>query len=226
MIFAPQSGTVYSYTPAPWEQTTTWSVPACSCSTGAAWTWTSNSATGTMAVRYAYTCSADKYSVGLPKKPLTPEEQLRAIMRERASPLQPRHNPYAGKAPLRKPQDVREERARQTLRRVLGEERFESFLRSGYVTVRARSGKCYQLFPAHKMTCVYDKGRLVDRLCVVLQGEFPPTDSLIMRYLMVLNNERQFRQLAVRHDIGGIGSLAEPDRRPLQEIFRELKAVG
>ena len=140
---------------------------------------------------------AGKYCVTLPPIPWkqpSPEDQLRAIIRVRGAPLDPRRNPYSRPLPVRSTDDIREERARATLRRVLGEKRFEGFLRTGYVTVRAKSGKCYQLFPANTQTCVYDKGQLVERLCVVLQGRFPPTDSLIMRrYLMILNSEREFR---------------------------------
>lgn len=93
--------------------------------------------------------------------------------------------------------DIRESRARETLCRVIGQEAYRRFLIDGFVSVRSRrSGKVYVIYPGHNMTKVYDRGVLVERLCVVLPGDFPPTDSLITRYLMILNDEDHFRSLA------------------------------
>jgi hypothetical protein len=147
---------------------------------------------------------------------------LKQIIASRHAPaFIPRRNPMKIDA------DVREQRARETLRRVLGEEKYRNFLRAGFVSVRAKSGMIYQIFPGHGITRVFDHGKQVDRLCVVLQGNFPPTDSLIMRYLMILNNEQQFRGLAIKHslDTSVRGILTAPVR-PLPEIYRELKKVG
>lgn len=127
--------------------------------------------------------------------------------------------------PMPMPADIREIRARETLRRVIGDRKFASFIKTGFVSVRARSGLVYQIFPGHGITCVFNQGQLVERLCVVLQGNFPPTDSLIMRYLMILNNENQFRSFAVKHGVHEPATfqVGEPDTRSLAEIFKELK---
>jgi hypothetical protein len=169
----------------------------------------------------------------------TPAERLREILETRTAPafISPR-------IPVPETQDVREQRARETLRRVLGELKFRDFLRKGFVSVRAKSGLIYQIFPGHGITAVFDKAVMVERLCVVLKGDFPPTDSIIMRYLLILNNEEQFRGLAVKHNTTVSGPMRHypsynpfdrgfgtsrlpknPDQRTLVEIFREMKGV-
>ena len=171
-------------------------------------------------------------------KPLSPEEQkianekmfkrrIHEIIQSRCSPnIIVRNN--TKRQPLPMPADIREQRARETLRRVIGDNKFTNFIRHGFISVKSRSGLVYQIFTGHGITHVFNQGNLVERLCVVLQGNFPPTDSLIMRYLLILNNEQQFRSLAVKHSISGYershqqnGPVAEI--QPLAEIFKELK---
>ena len=152
----------------------------------------------------------------------TPKERLREILDSRMAP-----GILSSCKPLGVPNDVREMRARETLLRVLGEDKFRDFVRRGHVTVRGKSGLIYQIFPGHKITQVYDRGKMVERLCVVLNGEFPPTDSLIMRYLMILNNEQQFRSFAIKHGVSQpIVAAQQRDERSLAEIYRELKKAA
>jgi len=148
-------------------------------------------------------------------------ERLKDILHHRMAP-----GVLTNRVPLGYASDVREQRARETLRRVLGEDKFKDFVRRGSVSVRAKSGLMYQIFPGSAFTNVYDSGKLTERLCVVLQGGFPPTDSLIMRYLMILNNEQQFRGYAIKHGIQTPVLAQQPDQRSLTEIFKELKKVA
>jgi len=97
--------------------------------------------------------------------------------------------------------NVQEERARQTLRRIIGDQAYRKFFRNGFITVVSKSGLTYRIFPGCGITEVYDRGIMVDRLCVVLDGNFPPTDSLIMRYLLILNDEGEFSKYAIKHHI-------------------------
>jgi hypothetical protein len=88
----------------------------------------------------------------------------------------------------------------------------------------------YQIFPGHGITAVYDRGIMVERLCVVLAGKFPPTDSIIMRYLLILNDENEFRKLAIPHGVTQARRHKVTPRsiqaeRSLVEIYRELKAA-
>ena len=71
----------------------------------------------------------------------------------------------------------------------------------------------------------YRDGKKTECLCVVLQGGFPPTDSLIMRYLMILNDENGFRALANKQSIAHVApQIRKIDLRPLSQIFAELKS--
>lgn len=168
----------------------------------------------TGALYYGNTTSAWTYS-----KPKTAAERLKEILNNRMSP-----NILTTCRPLGYTQDIREMRARETLRRVLGEDKFKDFVRRGSVSVRAKSGLMYQIFPGSDFTKVYDSGKMIERLCVVLTGNFPPTDSLIMRYLLILNNEVFFRSKAIKHGIGDYGiPHTNPDNRSLVEIYRKIK---
>ena len=89
------------------------------------------------------------------------------------------------------------------------------------------SGLSYQIFPAHGITNVYCDGLQVERLCVVLRGDFPPTDSLIMRYLVILNDENRFRGYAIKHNVfQKQPQVITGDQRSLSEIFKGLKKVA
>lgn len=152
---------------------------------------------------------------------LTPQQRLREILQKRQSPLI-----IVSSKTVAHTSDMREIRARETLKRVLGDDKFKSFITRGFVSVRAKSGLIYQIFPSHGVTSVYRDGEMVERLCVVLRGEFPPTDSLIMRYLLILNDERDFRKHAIKHTI--IQKKAAPvveDLKPLTEIWKGLKVA-
>ncbi len=159
---------------------------------------------------------------GAPVPILAASERLREIIRQRQAPaiLTRRRRPLAA------PPDIREIRARETLRQVIGETEFRSFLCNGFITVRAKSGLVYQIFPGHDITQVYDHGKMVERLCVCLKGNFPATDELIMRYLMILNNEDEFRSHANSHRVSN-HERTQPtiELRSLPEIFAELKAA-
>jgi hypothetical protein len=153
----------------------------------------------------------------------TPAERLREMIQSRQAPLV-----VGSRKSMAPTVDVKEMRARETLRRVLGEDKYKQFLRNGFVAVRAKSGLLYQIFPAHGVTAVWKDGQMVDRLCVVLRGRFPPTDSLIMRYLLILNDEKEFRSFAIKHSVRQPkpkpNTLQLPNRS-LPELFRELKVA-
>lgn len=170
------------------------------------------------------TTSADWYDPVWSAPPPEPVDvRVRRIMHNRQVPTI-----IGTRQPLQWTRDERELRARETLRRVVGEQRFRQYLKCGFITVQARSGLTYQIFPGHSMTCVWDKGQRIERLCAYLPG-FPNTDQLITRYLMILNNEAGFRQLANRWRASQVdrqSAMANVDDRSLVEIFRELKAVA
>ncbi|MGH7175563.1 MAG: hypothetical protein ACREGR_04365, partial [Minisyncoccia bacterium] len=128
---------------------------------------------------------------------------------------------------LDKPRDIREERARDTLCRVIGQRSYQSYLKKGFIVVTGKSGLRYQIFPGGGFTKVYKGGELVESLCVVLRGDFPPTDSLIMRYLLILNDENKFRGYAYAHPVYPASrnrvpvNQAEPPK--LSELYEAIK---
>jgi hypothetical protein len=119
--------------------------------------------------------------------------RLQEIIRRRSAPavIGSRHPAAVGF-------DQREEMARRTLRRVVGDDQYRRFLKQGFISLKARSGDVYLIYPDHIRTRVFRNGREVEQLCVVLTADFPPTDSLITRYLMLLNDEREFLRIAIK----------------------------
>lgn len=163
--------------------------------------------------------------------PVTASERMREILRSRMAPA---IIVRGSRRAMRPAADIREQRARGTFRRIVGEDAFRGFLRNGFVTVVPKSGLTYRIYPGSGMTEVYDRGIMVEKLCVVLDGNFPPTDSLIMRYLLILNDEGEFSQYAIKHNVDANISFSAkftitPDvaqlGRGLSEIMAELKAA-
>ena len=154
----------------------------------------------------------------------TPQSKLKEIISQRCAPnifiKNDRRNP------LKSTKDIREERARETLRKIIGEIKYLNFLKSGFISIKAKSGKIYQIFPGHGITCVFYQGKLIERLCVVLKGDFPPTDSLIMRFLLITNNENQFKFMSISHEPRRqVLKYGEKNVKSLAEIFKQIKVA-
>jgi hypothetical protein len=154
--------------------------------------------------------------------PIVPSERMRQIIQSRRAPAI-----IGTRKPLSLTAQERELRARETLRRIVGDMKYRKFLAQGFVTIRAPSGLVYQIFPGHQQTVVWNRGQPVERLCVVMVGDFPPTDSLVARYLMILSSEDQFRKLAnVFKTYPSSLQHKQVDMRSLVDIFKELKAAA
>jgi hypothetical protein len=208
-----------------WDGETEWGpvdwgyATSSSTTISAEWTWHDDGLRLAKVVRGAY----DPQSGWIHASAPDPMKQIRKIIQQRCAPVYIRNIKCLDHAP-----DIREIRARETLRRVVGAENYRRFLKRGFITVmNPKSGNTFQIFPGHGITNVYFRGTMVERLCVVMKGDFPPTDSLIMRYLMILNNEEQFRALAVKHSVFQTQKqvLAVPDQRSLPEIFANLRTA-
>ena len=102
-------------------------------------------------------------------KPIDPKIRLQQIIDSRQSPriIIPNH-----RTPPPMTTEVRELRARETLRRVVGNDRYKNYMRVGFVSVRGKDGKYYQLYPAHGITHVFEAGQLVAKLCLYFPGDF------------------------------------------------------
>lgn len=157
-------------------------------------------------------------------EPADPDAVVRAMMRARSAPAvvqrgSDRQSPAASA-------DPREGRARDTLALLLGRDSYRRFLRDGFVYARGPSGKSYQIFPGHGITRVYEGGRQVERLCVVLSGAHTPLDSLIVRFIMVQHEEEKFRALAVAHRVTTTTKSRvsrQPEAVCLADLFKKLK---
>ncbi len=197
----------WSYEPSVWRSSDTVST---------AFEWQINP---TEQISYVYSNATSTWVLKTQK---SPSDRLKEIIRSRVAPTG-----IVKSNSLSRTIDVREERARETLRRVIGDSKFRDFIRKGHVTVRGKSGLHYQIFPSHGITCVFRKGEMVERLCVVFDGAFPPTDSVIMRYLLILNNEDQFRALANKHAVNNpvfknCVFPATPSPKSLVQIYQEI----
>lgn len=108
---------------------------------------------------------------------------------------------------------------------MLGEITYRLFLKNGFVSVRGSSGRVYQIFPGHQFTRVFENGKCIEQLCVILNDTYPPTDSLLMRYCILLNDEEHFCRLSNRHRAYERARQIEKavDLRPLPMILADLK---
>jgi len=90
-----------------------------------------------------------------------------------------------------------EKKARELLHGLVGDRQFRRYLKHGFITLRGKSGLVYQIFPGGSMTRVWKKGKQIEKLCVVMaDSSIPPSDSVVMRLLMLMDCEKSFRKVA------------------------------
>ena len=103
--------------------------------------------------------------------------------------------------PMGNTQDNSEKRARETLLFLIGPKRYKDFLKKSYITAyNEKSGVTYQVLSGNFMTNAYYSGELIAKLCVQLDEKYPPTDQLITKYLMAMNDDQKL------WDIGRTGA--------------------
>lgn len=169
-------------------------------------------------ITYSGYCNTECKSIYFP---LTPQERIKEILRQRRFPnIQTRLGRF-GHARLL---DVRETRARDTLRSVIGDQRYRRFLRDGFVSVtNPVSGRRYQI-PSNSTVKVFENGQQIDSLCILLKGNFTPADRVITLYLLALNNEARLWKMGNRG--GPPYKIVQPkvETRNLVEMFKEFKS--
>ena len=90
-----------------------------------------------------------------------------------------------------------EARARHLLQRLIGFQRYARYIRDGFISHRGASGRVYQIFPGDSHMRVWFKGQRVEDLCLCIEDHsLPPTDSVVMRLLMLEHSEIEFREKA------------------------------
>lgn len=129
-----------------------------------------------------------------------------------------------------------EDNARGLLREMVGAEQFRNYVARGFVTVKGSSGIVYKLSQNGITSYARTKdGRYkkFENICVVFQKAMPPTDAVVMRLLLLRNDEFATRARAnvTRHadeadfDLGHVLDLL-PKQKPMQTIFGGLGFVG
>lgn len=171
-------------------------------------------------VTYKYDFDDSKIGSFVWRSPVSPIDRMREIIRSRKAPAI-----IVRPGLVAHPVDQREVRARETLRMLIGEDEYRMFLKRGFVSLRAKSGLVYQIFPGDKHTPVWKNGQIVEELCAVLTGGFTPTDSIIMRYLLITNDEADFRKRCNTWSAKTPQHTreADVDTRPLPLILSDLK---
>lgn len=90
-----------------------------------------------------------------------------------------------------------EQIAIESLREVISETEFRKYLKYGFVLVKAKSGKTYQVFRNKSHTKVWLGGELIEEICVRIKNyKIPPTDNVIALKTMLETNEEECRRLA------------------------------
>lgn len=85
------------------------------------------------------------------------------------------------------------------LKSLVQEVEWRRYLKYGFVTVQGQSGLIYKIGRgSHVM--VYRKGKKIAELCVYVQGNVPPTDSVIARKIMVEVDEKDIWARANIHN--------------------------
>jgi hypothetical protein len=98
--------------------------------------------------------------------------------------------------------NMEESKARELLLRFIGPKKFSRYIRDGFITFKAPSGKTYQIFSGSGHTIVRKDGQIVEKLCLCIKNhKIPPTDSVVMRLLLLEHSEDSFRkhELIVSH---------------------------
>jgi len=86
--------------------------------------------------------------------------------------------------------------ALETLRDMITEQEFRHYLRYGFLTVRGSSGRVYQIPRDGHHTKIWERGKLVEEVCVRIKDkQIPPTDNVIAFKVMVETNEEMFKAL-------------------------------
>lgn len=156
-----------------------------------------------------------------------PKKKIRKIIESRQSPeIIVCSNDR--RKPMNHTQDIREIRARQTLRMFVGENEFRRYMKNGFIAVQAKSGRIYQLFPKDHFARIFEQGKMIGKLCIYLKGDFAPTDSVITWYFMVQNNEEEFVKngnLYKSFSQPKVRQVKKPNNLPdLTELFANLRA--
>lgn len=113
-----------------------------------------------------------------------------------------------------------EARARGLLRDVVGDAACNSYLRKGFLGIRGRSGLVYKVSATGLRVLAPLEGGGYDEyesICIVFRnGDFPPTDAVVMKAMMVLHDEAELRM------IGNVGRMNTQRRFALSAMAKDV----
>jgi hypothetical protein len=89
-----------------------------------------------------------------------------------------------------------EKTALETLREEVSEIEFRRYLKYGFVLVRSKSGKTYQVFRNRSHTKVWFNGKVIEEVCVrIKDSNIPLTDNVIAFKTLIEFDEEEFKKL-------------------------------
>ena len=89
-----------------------------------------------------------------------------------------------------------EEKARNCLRDMITEEDYRRYITNGFLMVKGKSGKFYQIFHNQTNVRVYSKGKHTNSLCIHTHKDCPPTDHIINLKFLIEFDEDAFWKLS------------------------------
>jgi hypothetical protein len=72
---------------------------------------------------------------------------------------------------------------------------FRKYINYGFLSVRGRSGRVYQIFRNQSHTKVWKGDKLVEEVCVRIRESVPPTDNVIAFKAIVEADEEEFHKI-------------------------------
>lgn len=95
-------------------------------------------------------------------------------------------------------------RAVDTLREMISEQEYRRYLKDGFISVKGKSGRVYQVFRSTGHTKVWLGGTLVEEICVIIKDKsIPKTDQVIAIKTIIETSEDDFRKLGNVYKMAG-----------------------
>lgn len=84
----------------------------------------------------------------------------------------------------------------EALREMITETEFRKYMKYGFILVQGKSGDTYQLFRQRRHIKVWNKGKIIEEICVRIRDKkIPLTDSVIAFKIMLETSEEEFKKL-------------------------------
>lgn len=117
------------------------------------------------------------------------EIQSRTIdsIKQNLSPEEKRQR-HLDRIPALSPSELK---ARSTLRDLISEKAYRRYLINGFIMVKGKSGRYYQIFSDQRHTKVYENEKCINEICIHTNSLCPPTDHVINLKMLVEFDEQE-----------------------------------